>query len=289
MIYESALKHGLINSYSDLEITTERGFKDKAREASKLFESHYTHLEELSNDQLIRVLRYFMGKAAERCIADELYASDDKRICNITYLLSDVDSEYFGINIPAHYMFELSDLSMHYLMPLKEYIERGRSEKNIQSALTSSIIHWQIIAYTHAYLRKAYKAHGHYENSSIKTLDEIRITAFKALQQKLLPNGWEIEKMNYLLSSPWSIIGRYKDQNCAMLFRTNHGYFNERITIEELEKLVDFAEEHKDKNYSIGYILAKIESSNKQHNKDQVIITGDNMKFDITDFKLYRK
>ena len=288
-VIDSAIGQHLIDSPSDAQIAYECGFQEKAIELSKLFEGKYQNVESLSDAQIIRIIRYFMGKAAETCIADELYSSDEKRICNITYLLSDVDNEYFGINIPSHYMFELSDLSMHYLLPLKAFIEQARKEDDFMEKLSSSIMYWQIVAYANAHLRKSYKAHGHYDNTSIKTLDEIRITAFKGLQERLTSNGFKIEKMNYLLSNPWNVIGRYKDKDCAMLMRTNHGYFKAGVTIEELEKLVDFAKEHEDRNYSIGYMLVNIESANEQHNKDHIIITGDEMKFEITNFQLYHK
>lgn len=235
----------------------------------------------------MRIFRYFMGKAAETCIADELYQSDKERICNITYLLSDVDNEYFKINIPAHYMFELSDLAMHYLLPIKEDVEYMRSEKDLMSSLSSAIVYWQVVAYSHAHLRKAYTAHGKYDNNSIKTLDEIRICAFKGMLQNLSSNGWKIEKMNYLLSNPWNVIAKYKDKDYALLLRINHGLFKASIAIEDLEKLVDYVKGEKDKKFSVGYILINIESADEQHQSDKVIITGDKMKFEITDLQLY--
>ena len=288
-IIKRCINEGLIKSPSDLSITDQRDFKKKSIESSKLFEDHYSNVSTLSDAQIIRIVRYFMGKAAETCIADDLYSKAENRICNITYLLSDVDKEYFGINIPSHYMFELSDLSMHYLVPIKEELKQMKRDDDFIKQLSISIIYWQIVAYANAHLRKSYKAHGHYDNTSIKTLDEIRITAFKGLQERLTLNGFKIEKMNYLLSNPWNVIGRYKDKDCAMLMRTNHGYFKAGVTIEELEKLVDFAKEHEDRNYSIGYMLVNIESANEQHNKDHIIITGDEMKFEITNFQLYHK
>ena len=286
-VIESAISHYLIKNPSDVQIAYERGFQKKAVELSKLFEEHYPNVSTMSDIEIMRIFRYFMGKAAETCIADELYQSDKERICNITYLLSDVDNEYFKINIPAHYMFELSDLAMHYLLPIKEDVEYMRSEKDLMSSLSSAIVYWQVVAYSHAHLRKAYTAHGKYENNSIKTLDEIRICAFKGMLQNLSSNGWKIEKMNYLLSNPWNVIAKYKDKDYALLLRTNHGLFKASIAIEDLEKLVDYVKGEKDKKFSVGYILINIESADEQHQSDKVIITGDKMKFEITDLQLY--
>lgn len=286
-VIESAISHYLIKSPSDVQIAYERGFQKKAVELSKLFEEHYPNVSTMSDIEIMRIFRYFMGKAAETCIADELYQSDKERICNITYLLSDVDNEYFKINIPAHYMFELSDLAMHYLLPIKEDVEYMRSEKDLMSSLSSAIVYWQVVAYSHAHLRKAYTAHGKYDNNSIKTLDEIRICAFKGMLQNLSSNGWKIEKMNYLLSNPWNVIAKYKDKDYALLLRTNHGLFKASIAIEDLEKLVDYVKGEKDKKFSVGYILINIESADEQHQSDKVIITGDKMKFEITDLQLY--
>lgn len=286
-VIESAISHYLIKNSSDVQIAYERGFQKKAVELSKLFEEHYPNVSTMSDIEIMRIFRYFMGKAAETCIADELYQSDKERICNITYLLSDVDNEYFKINIPAHYMFELSDLAMHYLLPIKEDVEYMRSEKDLMSSLSSAIVYWQVVAYSHAHLRKAYTAHGKYDNNSIKTLDEIRICAFKGMLQNLSSNGWKIEKMNYLLSNPWNVIAKYKDKDYALLLRTNHGLFKASIAIEDLEKLVDYVKGEKDKKFSVGYILINIESADEQHQSDKVIITGDKMKFEITDLQLY--
>ena len=107
-VIESAISHYLIKNPSDVQIAYERGFQKKAVELSKLFKEQYPNVSTMSDIEIMRIFRYFMGKAAETCIADELYQSDKERICNITYLLSDVDNEYFKINIPAHYMFELN-------------------------------------------------------------------------------------------------------------------------------------------------------------------------------------
>jgi hypothetical protein len=176
---------------------------------------------------------------------------------------------------------------MHYLLPIKEDVEYMRSEKDLMSSLSSAIVYWQVVVYSHAHLRKAYTAHGKYDNNSIKTLDEIRICAFKGMLQNLSSNGWKIEKMNYLLSNPWNVIAKYKDKDYALLLRTNHGLFKASIAIEDLEKLVDYVKGEKDKKFSVGYILINIESADEQHQSDKVIITGDKMKFEITDLQLY--
>ena len=288
-IINSAIQYYLINSQSELQIVNDRDFIPKAEAAAELFNSNYSDVSALSDAQIIRIFRYFMGKAAETCIADELYGTDKERICNITYLLSDVDNEYFHINIPAHYMFELSDLSMHYLLPLKEEIEYIRTKGDIMKNLSSAIIYWQMVGYAHAHQRKAFTAHGRYENSSIKTLDEIRICAFKGMMQNLSLNGWKIEKMNYLLSNPWNIIAQHDGNDYLLLLRTNYGFLNAGVTIEEMRKLADFAKTATDNSYSIGYILVDINSANEQHKKDHVIIIGDQMKFEIKDFPLFQK
>ncbi len=288
-IINSAIQHYLINSQSELQIVNDRDFIPKAEAAAELFNSKYSDVSALSDAQIIRIFRYFMGKAAETCIADELYGTDKERICNITYLLSDVDNEYFHINIPAHYMFELSDLSMHYLLPVKEEIESMRTEDDIMRYLSSAIIDWQMVAYAHAHQRKAYTAHGRYDNSSIKTLDEIRICAFKGMLQNLSSNGWKIEKMNYLLSNPWNVLGEYNGKKCMLLLRTNYGFFNAGITIEELTKLADYVKASGNKNYSIGYILTNIDSTNEQHKEDHVILIGDQMKFEIKELQMFSK
>lgn len=280
----------MIKAPSDLQIADDRGFTNKAIESTKLFETHYPNIESLDNIQLIRVLRYFMCKAAETCIADELYGSDKERICNITYLLCDVDNEYFHINIPPHYMFELSDLSMHYLMPLKEDIAFLRSNSNsLGRDLSSALVYWQVVAYSHAHIREAYKAHGRYENNRIKTLDEIRICALKGVLQNLTSKGWQIEKLNYLLSHPWNIIGQYDGEDYMLILSTNYGSFKAGVTIEEVGKLADCAKASVDKDYSIGYILIDIKSADKQHEADRVIIIDDKMKCEIIEFPLYHK
>ena len=104
-IINSAIQHYMIKSQSELQIVNDRVFIPKAEAAAELFNSKYSDVSALSDAQIIRIFRYFMGKAAETCIADELYGTDKERICNITYLLSDVDNEYFHINIPANRYF----------------------------------------------------------------------------------------------------------------------------------------------------------------------------------------
>lgn len=287
-VIESAIRHGLIKSPSELKISNERGFNNKAKESAELFMVKYSDELTLSDVQIIRIFRYFMGKAAETCIADELYKSDKERICNVTYLLSDVDNEYFHINIPPHYMFELSDLSMHYLLPLKEAIESMKSEDYMKD-LSLALIYWQMVAYIHAHKRNSYTAQGRYDNSKIKTLDEIRICAFNGMLQNLSSNGWKIEKMNYLLSNPWNVIGKYNGNDCMLLLRTNYGFFDAGITIEELSKLADYAKSSEGKNYSIGYVLANIHSANEQHKEDHVILIGDQMRFEIKDLQMFGK
>ena len=283
IIYESAIKHGLINSYSDLEIATEHGFQNKAYEASRLFESHYTHLETLSDNELMRVIRYFMCKAAESCIADELYSSDKDRTCNVTYLLNEVDDHHYTINIPAHYIWELDDLSMHYLMPIKEVLEIVRQEKQMDS-IYHSISDWQCIAYAHAHIKEAYKAHIHYDNKSIRTLDETRIIALRGIMDIMSNNGWKVEKLNYLLSNPWSIIGKHNGKDFAIILRTNYGYRKATLSEMELDKLATFAQ---DANYSLGYMMVDIHSVDQQHEEDKVIIIGDQININITAFKLF--
>ena len=285
-VYDCAIKHTLINNTADIKIAVDRGFSIKAFDMSILFEAHYPDLNSLSDIQIIRIVRYLMAKAAERCIADELYESDETRICNTTYMWDDVNNEYFHINIPIHYMFELSDLSMHYLIPLKEYVEYLRGD-GCMTDLYGAILFWQYVAYSHAHFREAYKSHGTYENKSIKTLDEIRICAFKGVQQNLLSNGWTIEKM--VLSDSWNIIAKYDGTDYMLLLRTNYGPFNAGITIEELRNLAVCANNYQDKNYSVGYILVNIDSANLQHKNDHVIIIGDKMTFEIKDLKLFQK
>lgn len=300
-VIKKAITHGLIKNPSDVQIAYDRGFQTKAAELSKLFEEHYADVTKLSDIQLVRIFRYFMGKAAETCIADDLYMPDEKRICNVVYRLSDVDKEFFEISIPAHYMFELSDLAMHYLLPLQEDIEDIRLyaeigsmrfeefEEDFKRGLSSALIYWQIVSYSHAHLRKSYACHGQYDNKSIKTLDEIRICALRGTLQNLSANGWKIEKMNYLLSNPWNIIGQHNGEDFMLLLRTNYGRFNAGITLEELKKLVDCAKDSKEKNYAVGYILVDINSANEQHKEDHVIIIGDQMEFRIKDVQLYQQ
>ena len=283
IIYESAIKHGLINSYSDLEIATERGFQKRACEASKLFEGHYTHLETLSNEELMRILRYFMCKAAESCIADELYSSDKDRTCNVTYLLNEVDDHHYTINIPAHYIWELDDLSLYYLMPIKEIIDIAK-ESNRFDSIYNYIVDWQLIAYAHAHIKGAYKAHIRYDNKLIRTLDETRIIALRGIMDVMTNNGWKVEKMNYLLSNPWSIIGKHNEKDFAILLRTNYGYRKANLSEMELDKLATFAQ---GANYSLGYMMVDINSVDQQHEKDKVIIIGDQINFKITAFKLF--
>ena len=287
-VIECAIRHHLIKHSSDLEITTARGFNGKAVSIAKLFEDKYIHIEDISNIQKIKIFRYFMGKAAETFIADELYADDEERVCEISYLLDEVDKEYFTINIPAHYIWILSDLSLNYLLPLKEFIQTASLEECDLHFFSTAVYYWQQVAYADAHIRKAHQTDCGYDNKKIKTLDEIRIVAIHGLSKLMITNGWTINKMNYLLSSPWSIIGSYKGEQYALLVRINYGFQKAVITINELKGLADYVKTI-ESSIGLGYVLVDIQSANQQHKKDKLIIIGDKMNFEIVDFQQFNK
>jgi len=285
-IIQSSIREGLIKDASNLSIVDQRDFRKKAEEMSGLLEKKFPDIEFLEDNKVILIFRYFMGKAAETCISDELYSSKKDRFCNITYIFDDVDKEYFTINIPAHYSFELSDLSMHYLRPLKNDIEYIRNNGNTIESFSSAIIQWQLIAYTNAYLREAYKVHGQFKNESIKTLDEVMICAIRGVFDQLNLKGWEIEEMNISLLNPWNIKARYKNRKYALLLRTNYGLNNANIRKSEITKLAKYCDEY---DYSVGYVLVDLRSTIESHKKSQVILIGDKMNFRITSFQLFEK
>ncbi len=285
-IIASSLSERLINSPSDMDIVNQRRFHDIARSMTELFENHFPHVDVLPDEKIMKIYRYFMVKAAETCISDELYASNKERICSISYIWDDIDKVYHTINIPAHYIFELQDLAMHYLIPIKETIEYIRENGSFVDMFSAAIEYWQMVAYTNAYLRKSYKAHGRYENSTIKTLDEVMICALRGISQNLLSSGWSIKSMNYKITNPWNMIAQYGNDTFALLVRVNYGHSKASVTIDDVKELAEFA---KEKDYPLGYILVDINSSDSNHKEDNVIIIGDSMNCQITKFNRFSK
>jgi len=277
-IIADAIEERLINNESDLSLS--EIFFERAYQHSKDFLDIVPDINAKTDVEIVRIFRYYMCKAAETYIHDVLYADNQERICNITYDKGEFDTEYFSINVPNVYIWTLSDLSMHYLMPLYRCVQYLRQKNIVEESVRNAILYWQIIAYTNASLRDAARCNGQYEPESIKTLDEIRIPSIEYVGHCMTKQGWLIEQTNYLMSSKWNIQAWKDNEKYAILVRTNHGHSEAGITKCELWSLLEYAHAE---GCHCGYILVKTNSVQESHAKDKVILLEDEMQFHIED------